>query len=383
MGRKIEIPTRADLLVLEKTNSPSSRLLEKKRVRRLRILKALRNRGALSRSELSKVLGFNIQTTTSAVDELIKAGLLAEGEERKIPIGHRPVPCHLIPDAATMLGVEVRCGEAAVTLANLQGEEIVSLSGPLPDLEDTEALPGRLLELAAEAIGLGQEALKKDRKKAVPLCGAAISWPLPMVTTEDTTRYGPYPPAHRTAPRKVRDMIEDELGVPAIMAHRALAAAIAAYWYDEADRFKCYAYLDMEDPVRAVLVNRGRIEYGAQGYAGQIDSLPFVSRRGSKKKTSARESADPESRIQHIVEVSHALLTTWNPQGLIVSCPNFEELKAYKLRAELEKVCPTSILDGTELTIRPYDADHGPRAALALATHFIFSSAHMDMEDLL
>ena len=100
---------------------------------RAAILKTIRERVAISRSEIARTLRLSPSTVSRLVDELLTLGLIVEGAERGHSTrrgGRRSIALELNPTAGYLVGVDLGGTNMVGGLADLNGEILVRRSTP-------------------------------------------------------------------------------------------------------------------------------------------------------------------------------------------------------------------------------------------------------------
>lgn len=125
-----KLPTRTDLILVSRADSPAGRVSGKRLVRKSQILNAVRRAGELSRVEISRQLGYNFRSVTLLADELVHDGILKECAPRKTSSGHRPVPLRLVNDAACVLGIDNGRARTRALIMDLAGNVLARTETP-------------------------------------------------------------------------------------------------------------------------------------------------------------------------------------------------------------------------------------------------------------
>ena len=138
---KLQIPIRLDLLKTEAPYTPADRVAEKRRIRKHQVLDVVRRQGPIPRVEIARVLGFNLPSVSSLVDDLLIEGLATEDKALKTAIGRRPIPVVFNPHAASVIGIDVGRSSIIGLLIDLGGNMLGRLERPAPQPLDFETLP--------------------------------------------------------------------------------------------------------------------------------------------------------------------------------------------------------------------------------------------------
>src|SRR3989338_7168169 len=88
----------------------------------LQILDTIRKKGPIARAEISRLIGLNIVTVTSYVDQYIKKGVIQEVGIDVSSGGRKPTLVDLNPNSAFLIGVGLNVVDMTAILCNLKGE---------------------------------------------------------------------------------------------------------------------------------------------------------------------------------------------------------------------------------------------------------------------
>src|SRR3989338_1449803 len=117
----------------------------------LQILDTIRKNGPISRAEISRLIGLNIVTVTSYVDQYIKKDVIKEVGIDVSSGGRKPTLVDLNPEAIHLIGVGLNLVDMIAVLCNLKGEVIFRVRRERP-LQSGEALVMSMVSLVEELI---------------------------------------------------------------------------------------------------------------------------------------------------------------------------------------------------------------------------------------
>jgi predicted NBD/HSP70 family sugar kinase len=230
----------------------------------LQILELLRQRGALTRSELSQGTGFNIVTVSNYLNAFIKQGLVLERGFDISSGGRKPVLVELNAKAGFVVGVDVGPLDVSQTqlvlvITDLRGHIVHRVAKPRP----AQSMEYLLHGLGAEI----RDLLKTSPIDPKKIQGIGVGLPGLMDeragTVRDTSRRGV-----RTTYVAVRDQLEAEFRLPVLMGNDATLAGYGEFrlGLDRPVKHLVYLYSD----VGASLIFNGQIYWGAGGGAGEV-----------------------------------------------------------------------------------------------------------------
>ncbi|MEQ8820597.1 MAG: hypothetical protein RLY93_10155 [Sumerlaeia bacterium] len=331
-----EVSIRPDLILVPRTDTPMDRSIEKKRIRKHSVLRVIRDFGPLSRADIAKLIGYNLPSVTFLVDELVDAGLVIQGEAKKTARGRRPIPCTLNARAAMVLGIDVGPEKVTCIYADLNGEVLVRESHPRPS-GSGEGFGNAICEIAQKAASS-----YKGEEEIPPLSGIGLG-----ISGESGNA--------------VRVALGRSFGVPVLHETRARVMALGSLWFGAAKSYQTFIYADTDGEAEAVLVINKRIYKGVSGGAGTLDG-----------------AANPKELAKSIAQ----LIPLFDPEAIIFSASKNENLdeSIKELHGQLKKL---KLQDSIEVATCDLGPESGPVGSMATVLNHIFSTAHIDVEQIL
>ena len=230
----------------------------------LELLEIIRQRGPLTRTELSQGSGFNIVTVSNYVVEFIKQGLVVERGFDVSTGGRKPVLVELNAKAGFAIGVD---------LGPMDYPEIV-MTGVITDLKGTivhRITKPRSIESIDHALTyageLVRQLLKDSPVDSKKIRGAAIGvggiLDERAGTIRDTSQRG-----IRMSYLALRDRWEAEFNMPVFIGNDASLAGYGEYrlGFDRPVDNMVYLYSD----IGASLILHGHVYWGSCGSAGKL-----------------------------------------------------------------------------------------------------------------
>lgn len=231
--------------------------------RNVSILDTIRRQGPISRSDISKLIGLNVVTVSSYIDEFLNQKLLFEKELGISEGGRRPVLLDLNPSANLVIGVGSNLLNMIGVVTDLKGKMLaqVKRGQPYPDVKETAL---SILEIVREL--LERTGADKSKIKGVGLGIAGI-----VDKTKGSIRWpqkidSRYTYAHISVP--LRDLIEKEFGLPVLIENDATVACFGEQWLGITPEIQNLIY--MFSGVGAGIMINGEIYHGASGAAGEV-----------------------------------------------------------------------------------------------------------------
>jgi predicted NBD/HSP70 family sugar kinase len=230
---------------------------------RSRVIHALRQHGAMSRSALSTV-GLSRSTVASVVGELLDAGAVVEVAD--VPRGARgtgrpPTLVGLNGNLGVAVGVEIANGVVRVAVCNVAQELLVRESVPVDD--DTG--PAQTLRILSDTMDrlLADLGFRRDQ-----VIGVGIAMPGPIQRRTGLT--GRACTLKPWVGINARTVAAEALRLPVLADNDANLAALAELTWGAARGLRDYAYIYTATGIGAGFVIDGGVYVGANGTAGEI-----------------------------------------------------------------------------------------------------------------
>lgn len=126
----------------------------------IEVITALRQRGALSRSDLARITGYSRAKMTAIVSKLVERGILSEIGEGESQGGRRPRMLHFNPSQGYVAGVDLGATSIDIALADLSGALLERSGEPADVRNGPEVVLDRvcaLLQQLMQRRGIGPE----------------------------------------------------------------------------------------------------------------------------------------------------------------------------------------------------------------------------------
>jgi predicted NBD/HSP70 family sugar kinase len=232
---------------------------------RLRVIGALRTRGAISRAEIARETGLSRSTVSSLVSDLQSDGLLVErppdGDAPGPQGGRPPTLLTLTPSVGAAVGIDFGKRHLAVAIADLS-HAILGETWSEMD-EDYPAAEG--LDVAASLVHKLLRAARVPRDRVLGV-GMGLPGPIHMVT--GTVASSAILPGWIDV-RGEREMAA-RLSLPVTLDNDANLGALAELTWGAGRGCEHLIYLKVSNGIGAGLIVGGRLFRGAGGTAGEI-----------------------------------------------------------------------------------------------------------------
>jgi len=238
--------------------------LSEKERRNIDILELIRKRGPISRPEISKEIGINVVTISNYIDDFIKHNLVFEKELDISEGGRRPVLLDLNPQGGYIIGVGLNLMNMVGLLVDLKGNIIIKTQIAKPHRPSVKDITESLLQIIREIFRRSKDYTANIKGIGVGIAGlvnkqnGSIHWPQKM------NHYYTY----ASVDLPLKDLIEREFNVPALIENDATSACFGEYWLGIESGIRNLIY--MFSGVGCGLLINGSIYRGANGYAGEV-----------------------------------------------------------------------------------------------------------------
>ena len=226
----------------------------------LQILDTIRKKGPVARAEISRLIGLNIVTVTSYIDQYIKKGVIKEVGIDVSSGGRKPTLVDLNPAAIFLIGVGLNVVDMIAVLCNLKGEIIFSVKKERP-LKAGEALVNEMTHLVEELIQKSKVDTAKVHGIGIGIPGifnrdtSTVRWPVGLLEDDLSITVS------------IHGIFENKFGIPTFVDNDANAAVFGEDWYGKGLGVQQAIYLYSGNGCGFTI--NGQIHRGANGYAGE------------------------------------------------------------------------------------------------------------------
>lgn len=226
----------------------------------LQILDTIRKKGPIARAEISRLIGLNIVTVTSYVDQYIKKNVIKEVGIDVSTGGRKPTLVDLNPQATYMIGVGLNAVNMIAVLCDLKGQVIETVKKERA-LDTGETL-------VKSMVALVEHLIEKTRVDTARVHGIGIGIPGIFSRDTNTVRWpvGLLDDDLSIAVSTHR-IFEEKFGVPTIVDNDANTAVFGEEWYGKGLGVQHAIYLYSGNGC-GFMIN-GQIYRGANGCAGE------------------------------------------------------------------------------------------------------------------
>lgn len=409
-GMLAEFPTWPHLVVSPKTTSPAGRSIEKRRIRKHQLLNVIREHGPLSRADIAKISGYNLPSVSSLVDELVSDGIVVEEEARPTSRGRRPIPVLLNHKAAVVIGIDLGTKTTIGVLMNLGGDVLVRIERPTPSFRTPDGK-------ADDVVKFAMDLLSQCPQPLAPLAGVGVGIS-GLIGTRRSEQENSV-----IFEEQFQSLLAERLGVPALVKNDSQMLSLGSLWFGSGAGYETFAILNIAEGLGLGFVINRRVYRGAMGFAGDIGHTPmgdsgipcYCGNTGCTENVASgngllrlAKQEGLEGIEQHeLEEMFHAgderarrifrrftevlgravatVVHLYNPEVVILAgrCAPDSSIYFDQLKHEAALHMRPSLAHSTEFFPCKLREDAVPRGSAASVLHHIFSSAHVDLEQVL
>ncbi|SFS73812.1 ROK family transcriptional regulator [Saccharopolyspora flava] len=243
-----------------------------RRTHQERVLRALRERGALSRGEIADAVGLSRTTISEITRDLLRDGavVVVDTDAAQRAGSGRPAErLALDPDSGQFLGVDFGHRRVRVAIADASHEVVASGGQPY---SDSAGWPERIRTAFDLIDRLGDE--RGLHFRALHGIGIGVTGPHPRSSAPHAPE-GAFGPGFAAARDDVDVAFAERFGASVIVDNNTRFAALAEALAGDADA-ENLLYVRLSDGVGGALVIGGRIVAGATGLAGELGHVTVV-----------------------------------------------------------------------------------------------------------
>ena len=270
---------------------------EERRSRGL-VIAALRENGALSRAEISRIASLSRSTVSNVVRDLLGAGTVVEpGEDtvarREPGVGRPGRMVSLNPAAGAAIGVTIGHRRLRIALADLAYnvigevcEDLPEGHGPSETLDRIELLVGELLS----GSGVHEQSV----------VGVGVGIPAPF--EQETERIHPSSFSASWRDTSLREELQGRLGMAVLADNDANLSALAEMVWGAGRGVSEAATVLISDGVGAGLIVGGKLYRGYRGTAGEIGHTT-MDEYGQICRCGNRGCLETKATVQAVLEL--------------------------------------------------------------------------------
>src|SRR4051812_22605726 len=239
-----------------------------RRLNRLRVIRALRDEGQISRAEIARRTGLSRSTVSSLVADLQADGLVVErpepGSAHGAQGGRPPILLSFDASAGAAVGVDFGHSHLRVAVSDLASTILAERTRPLDT--DHDAFAG--LEMAAELV---VETLADAGVARETVIGAGMGLPGPIFQNPPTRgTVGSSAILPGWIGMTAASELQKRLAIPVMVDNDANLGALAEAAFGAGRDAGDLVYLKVSSGIGAGLILNGRLYRGSAGLAGEL-----------------------------------------------------------------------------------------------------------------
>ena len=226
------------------------------------ILNTIRKNGEVSRTDLAHQLGLTSPAVTNIVAALIQDGLVLETGRSDSALGRKPVLLSINPAVCYLLGMVLTTEGITVVISDFSANILHTVHRAIDPLAGSELIIALMVDGAKQCM-----AEVGAQTQQILACGIAA--PGPLDVRSGMLLNPPNFPSWRNVP--ICKMIEDALGIPAVLDKETNAAAMAEYYFGLTEEYKTmFLMLIWQDSIGGSILYNGNVLHGYADGAGDI-----------------------------------------------------------------------------------------------------------------
>jgi predicted NBD/HSP70 family sugar kinase len=283
----------------------------------LTILRAVKERGSISRTDLQQLTGLSWGTITNTTRDLIARRLIREEGATATKAGRKPVRLALNRLSHCLWGLHLEPTHLRLLALNLTGETLAAENIPFsPDTPPAEALTraaNTLKNLASTPHLAGRSCL-----------GIGVALPGAIDHAHGLLRNAPRLPSWKNLP--VRTLLAAATGLTVHIERTVNCIALAERWFGAAGDVENLLCLHLDHDIDLGLILNGQIFRGTANLAGNIAHLPLSANTtlhglcAPLLSPPANAPAPPVDALgQALCQTLHIAIGLFDPQAILLS----------------------------------------------------------------
>ncbi|KLV22084.1 ROK family transcriptional regulator [Niallia circulans] len=228
------------------------------------ILDTIRKKGPISRSQVAKEIKISPTTVTSAVNDLIRKGMVIEDGVGHSSGGRKPVLLRFNPSKHSIIAISITNSYIKMADMDLEGKILRKNVHPVNQLQGDDIIL-LLIDLLEQFVA-GNDRLE--------FC-EGISIITPGIVDSNNGMIG-YNTKLKLYDVPLTEMIEEKFNLPTFLDNDVNAFAVGEYYFGSFNSYKDIMYLTIGDGVGSGLMINGTIYRGFKGSSGEIGHTTVV-----------------------------------------------------------------------------------------------------------
>jgi len=230
-------------------------------INRHKVLYTIRNRGLISRADISRSTGLSPASITSITAELIREGLLLEKQSGNSPVGRRPILLAINPEGAFTIGVFLSVQRISVVIINLQADVLAKFSMPFEE-EDTS--PESIADTIMQAV---QQCMWSTKLSKNEISGVGVAVPGFVDSFTGLIRFLPN---YQWRTVNFKEILFQKLQIPIYIDNSANSLTLTEQWFGQGQDVDNFVVVNLAHGVGIGIVINGQLYMGHSGIAGEF-----------------------------------------------------------------------------------------------------------------
>jgi len=227
----------------------------------LHILRTIKERGVISRTDLQQRTGLSWGTITNTTRELLTRSLIREEGAIQTKSGRKPVCLSINRDTHVLAGVDISPHVLRCVALNLSGEHLWFQEVPY----DMALSPDQVLDRAA---GMMEAALADAAVAGRECLGVGVAAQGSIDVAGGMMRFAPRMPGWINVP--IRAHLEERIKAPVLLEHDPQCLALAERWFGAATSAEDVLCILLSDGVGMGMLLGGEVFRGSEHMAGEF-----------------------------------------------------------------------------------------------------------------
>lgn len=230
------------------------------------VLNVIRHKKPISRADISELTGLGRSTVTGIINTLIREGMVQEIGSAEAPSGRKPVLLTLNERALFAVGVKLAPKQATVALVDMEARVLHREDLPLSPAASAEVVVGTVRKGIEQVLSATEVPMEK-------LLGIGVVMP-GIINPFTGTATAAYFLGWASLP--IRDILEQEMGLPVYVDNDANAMALAEALYGAGVGERDLLALTVGVGIGAGVIIGGQIHRGTRFGAGELGHMCVV-----------------------------------------------------------------------------------------------------------
>lgn len=248
--------TRADKKLIKKINTVS-------------ILKIIREKGPISRADISKMIGLNPATVSSNVSDLLHQKIVREIGSGESSGGRKPILLELNSSEIFVVGVDMGIKKSTAGLIDIDGNVINKVTLYF----GMEMNQEQVIEIMKDSI---YKVVKGYDDKFNKIIGIGMGIHGPVDSQRGMSIYAPAFNWHNI---NIAEIFKEEFKVPVIIDNDCRAMALGEKWFGKAKDAKNFVLLNIGTGIGSGIYLNGNLYPGSSFGAGEIGHVSITNKK--------------------------------------------------------------------------------------------------------